>query len=76
MTVCNSLAGQEKALECPELELQKVVSCLVGAETQTQVLCKSKCFKLLSHLPSPGLFELLVSEEFQSIMVEKGRCPE
>lgn len=33
-----------------ELELQRVVSCHVGAGHQTWVLCKGKCFYLVSQL--------------------------
>jgi hypothetical protein len=46
--------GQKRALEPLGVELQMVVSHHVGAESGTQVLCRSnKCFKPLSHLSIP-----------------------
>lgn len=43
--VCHAHAvasrDQKRASDCPELELQGVVSCLTGAGNQTQVLFKS-----------------------------------
>jgi hypothetical protein len=40
----------EEGVGSLELELQRVVSCHVGAGHQTWVLCKGKCFYLVSQL--------------------------
>lgn len=56
--VCFVPIGQKKMPDPLELELQKVVSCHVGAGTQTQTLPKSSC-ELLSHFSTsttPPLF--------------------
>lgn len=46
---------QERGISPLELELEKVVSCPVGAGNQTSVLCKSsKDSQLLSHLSGPN----------------------
>lgn len=47
------------------LESQAVVSCRVGAENPTQVLCMSRKFSLLSRLSSPTAVFLKMSLELQ-----------
>lgn len=50
--VCFVPRGQKKMPDPLELELQKVVSCHVGAGTQTQTLPMSSCELLYQHHPT------------------------
>lgn len=51
------LQKSKEDMGIPELELQAVVSHLMGSGNYTQVLYKnSKCFKLLSSFPRPAYF--------------------
>ena len=50
--VAGAREGQKRVLDPLKVELQRGVRCHSG--NQTMVLCESKCFYPLSHLPSPS----------------------
>lgn len=64
MCVCVSHSGDQKSIsDTLELELQRVVRCLVGARNQTQALCKiSHCSYPLSHLCETPAWSMSASQ--------------